>query len=262
MHSPSLRLLRGHRLREAITLLFFTSFMLQSVQAAAPDWWGRQQVLTPGANADDYAVFNLGQLKNVASKAAQEMEAGLPGGAGLTIKNKVAAWALPPVSGVAQDDYAAVNLGQLKAVAQPFYDQLAAAGLRASNTYPWTGTNADDYVLANLGQLKAVFAFDLPAANQQTQSYNAWAAQMFGGNTTADRSPSADPDGDGLSNYEEWLNGTDPLNPDSDGDGVNDGQEVAEGTDPNSASSNAGYSRPAGVHAVGIHSLKPLILLF
>jgi len=37
--------------------------------------------------------------------------------------------------------------------------------------------------------------------------------------------PYADPDNDGLSNYEEFLEGTDPSNPDSDGDGIPDGQD-------------------------------------
>lgn len=42
----------------------------------------------------------------------------------------------------------------------------------------------------------------------------------------------ADSDGDGLSDSEEAVLGTDPRNPDSDGDGVSDGDEVAAGTDP------------------------------
>jgi gliding motility-associated-like protein len=41
-----------------------------------------------------------------------------------------------------------------------------------------------------------------------------------------------DCDNDGLTNEEEVLAGTDPLNPDSDGDGVIDGTEVADGTNP------------------------------
>jgi hypothetical protein len=41
-----------------------------------------------------------------------------------------------------------------------------------------------------------------------------------------------DTDGDGLSDSEENLAGTDPLNPDTDGDGGLDGFEVAAGTDP------------------------------
>lgn len=44
--------------------------------------------------------------------------------------------------------------------------------------------------------------------------------------------PDGDEDGDGLSNWEEFLYGTDPLNPDTDGDGVPDGQEVQQGSIP------------------------------
>jgi len=47
-----------------------------------------------------------------------------------------------------------------------------------------------------------------------------------------------DPDGDGLTNYEELLvYGTDPDNPDTDGDGSSDGQEKSEGSDPTEATS-------------------------
>ena len=45
----------------------------------------------------------------------------------------------------------------------------------------------------------------------------------------------SDNDNDGVSNYAEVQNNTNPNNPDSDGDGVNDGQEIANGTDPTQA---------------------------
>ena len=47
---------------------------------------------------------------------------------------------------------------------------------------------------------------------------------------------STDTDGDGLSNLDEFMNGTNPNLPDSDGDLVNDVPEIAQGSDPNDAS--------------------------
>jgi hypothetical protein len=40
-----------------------------------------------------------------------------------------------------------------------------------------------------------------------------------------------DLDGDGLTNWEEYLRGTDPLNPDTDGDGILDGEDRETDTD-------------------------------
>ncbi len=45
-----------------------------------------------------------------------------------------------------------------------------------------------------------------------------------------------DPDGDGLGNFDEYLNCTDPGCADTDGDGVSDVEEVARGSDPNNPS--------------------------
>jgi hypothetical protein len=42
---------------------------------------------------------------------------------------------------------------------------------------------------------------------------------------------SLDSDGDGLTNWEEYLRGTDPLNPDTDGDGILDGEDRERDTD-------------------------------
>ena len=49
---------------------------------------------------------------------------------------------------------------------------------------------------------------------------------------TLDLDGFGDSDGDGLSDYEEFMSGTDPLRADTDGDGLPDAWEVANGTDP------------------------------
>jgi hypothetical protein len=70
-----------------------------------------------------------------------------------------------------RDDFAALNQGQLKYIADLFYARLLALGyqgapLAGGQTRPWT-TNVtsddDDYALVNLGQLKRVFSFSLPS---------------------------------------------------------------------------------------------------
>ena len=71
-----------------------------------------------------------------------------------------------------------------------------------------------------------------------TYAFAAWAVDD-GGNVSATSrlevavlSEDGDPDGDGLTNAEEFGLGTDPLSADTDGDGIPDGEEVRIGTSP------------------------------
>jgi hypothetical protein len=139
--------------------------------ASFPSWWFSQGVIVPlnSTNAapvwpnsyptsDDFAIVNQGQLKNFATQGYGELEAVAPSyvwsttqGANLT--SLITGW-----TQTGGDNYAVINLGQLKTVAKPFYDVLSEIGY--NTTYPWSGT-PDDFAAANIGQVKNVFSFDV-----------------------------------------------------------------------------------------------------
>ena len=64
-----------------------------------------------------------------------------------------------------------------------------------------------------------------------------------------------DNDGDGLTDAEEGLAGTNPVQADSDGDGVNDGEELAHGTNPNKSDSDADGFNDGEEHVAGTDPL-------
>ncbi|AHF93188.1 sugar-binding protein [Opitutaceae bacterium TAV5] len=204
----------------AAGLLSAFSFQFFSLFGQAPDWWTQQGVIDPAATPDDYAAANIGQLKHIATQATAEMNAKLPGGAGEAINALVTSWQQPPAEGVTHDDFAALNLGQLKAVAKLFYDRLAVAGyggppLADGQPYPWPSdaSGTDNYALANIGQIKHVFSFTVPSGPPGFVDTDGngiddnWELAHFG---QIGIDPTADPDNDGLSNLAEFLAGADP----------------------------------------------------
>lgn len=183
-----------------------------------PDWWFERDVIprlpAHAANpaptwpnhypaSDDYAVANIGQLKALAVAAAAELNILLPAGAGSNITTLVGPWQAAPAVGVARDDFAVVNQGQLKAVASHFYDRLRQVGyfgppLSGADRYPWTiGTNDDNaFSAVNLGQLKFIFSFIRTVSNTTSLSLDAYLA---------------DEDLDGMPNGWEVEHGLDPF---------------------------------------------------
>jgi hypothetical protein len=117
-----------------------------------PPWWIERGVIDLNHPADDHALANQGQLKHIASKAKQELDARLQGGAGVDIGAMIGSW-LPPSVDV--NDYAVVTVDQAKAVATLFYNRIGIPT-------PWPnaasgGPNHDAALV--VGQIKDLCAF-------------------------------------------------------------------------------------------------------
>jgi len=197
-----------------ICLLYSTPIAL-----ADPAWWGTRGVLDTNTVAD-YAPVILGQLKWTAAKAQDELAANLSGGAGSAVGSLVSGFATT-------GNWQVANIGQIKAVAKPFYDRLIAEGY--TNAYPWSATTNDDtdYALANIGQLKNLFSFSLTNDFDSDSLYDWWEMYWFG--NTNSYGGTDDPDSDGLSNLGEYMAKCCPTNSDTDADGLLDGSETGTG---------------------------------
>ncbi|MFA6193640.1 MAG: sortase [Parcubacteria group bacterium] len=79
--------------------------------------------------------------------------------------------------------------------------------------------------------------------------YNEWAKKYAFSASNAKLN--ADPDGDGLPNYLEYIHGTDPKNADTDGDGFSDKQEITNGYDP-SAPGNVRTAVEVSIAKIGV----------
>ena len=147
--------------------------------ASEPSWWNERGVKIPGATPSDYSAINLGQAKHFAVAAVAEFDQQLPDGAGDVLHALIQPW----TSGTTQPkDYAAITLGQLKAILKPFYLKLFDAGYAVPSQFPWTSAtsaNAGNYAMANIGQAKHLFSFDPALANNNPLPAQ-WRLDNFG----------------------------------------------------------------------------------
>jgi hypothetical protein len=183
---------------------------MPTFQARTPSWWEEFNI-TGEDDADDYAVINQGQLKNLAWGAYQHLEdntgALVPSGPSAGVETAISGWVDlvtgDPDPGPTADDFAVVNIGQLKALVKPFYTQLIEIGYASG--YPWSSDTDSNYAAANIGQAKYLFSFDLNYDGND--------------NDIPDWIESVDPDDEGHR-----------LNADGDGDDLSDQEELALGT--------------------------------
>lgn len=135
-------------------------------------------ILTEGEVAvfQDYAALNIGQLKNMAKKARDEMQQKLEdvGGAGAAINMLVNGWSSggTNLTDPTMSDFAVATIGQVKAVVRPFYERLIAVG-QLDELPPWLAmeaVDATDYAVANVGQGKNAFGFEVEMSAEKGQN--------------------------------------------------------------------------------------------
>lgn len=226
-----------------IRVILFLLPLLAS--AGAPAWWflGDTPVITPGALQNNEGPVVSGQLKHVANEAKKYLDSKLAdrGGAGAGI--------VAFANNNPSTNDSIVTVGQLKAVAMPFYDRLIEAGYPTreilrwngypstwTSIYPWpqdVTATAENAAPCTIGQLKLAFAFDL-----------------------------TDSDSDGLPDFWEQLHGTDVYFAgdaffDSDGDGYVALSEFELGTDPNDYFNGVPPAGPPIAPSGVVATLKP-----
>ncbi len=245
-----------------------------SIALAAPSWWSARGVVPAQINQEseetierNYEAINIGQLKFMAAVAAEELNKNLAfaGGAGTEINNMVSNFSLY-IASDPDANYAVVNIGQLKTIAEPFYKRLHAltngmvvfpetmvfqsGGTTASNhKFPWPAmpanpTEADyapNYEVANVGQLKFLFGWSLNLVDSNDSGIPDYWKIYYYDTSYKYCYAYEDNDNDGLTNLQEYQNGTHPKNFDTDGDGISDWQEVQYGSDPLDPNSKPPY---------------------
>lgn len=183
-------------------LRIFTVFVMSSAMLATatpPSWWsnGNPPVIDLGASPDNHGMANIGQAKWMVSEALRALDATAPQIAasirsdlnGTSPSNRIVDLAVPDPKAPEwlEKQKSPLLVGQLKALAAPFYDrlnitshdwldhessepsekgQLQLNGTKdhgpggVTNIHPWTSITADDVNQspATIGQLKAVFS--------------------------------------------------------------------------------------------------------
>lgn len=217
-----------------ITFLIFLAHTSVAT-ASDPVWWATRGVIT-AAPQSNLSPATIGQAKHMVSMALAELQPRVSTASFQALQADVStimSLATPSTQADFTKQKQILLVGQLKAVARPFYDRLRALDAPWVNQkmyqssicilepgsnplsyspYPWTIATNDDsnYSAATLGQLKAAFSLHF---------------EEWGIPEPADPPlPSGpyDTDGDGLSDITEIAMGTSPTLSDSDGDGYSD----------------------------------------
>jgi len=178
-----------------LVLMFVLAAVRASAQAPVPSWWNGVVVTNDSANpTDNWAMTNLGQLKNMATAAKAHLDNQLNlTGADWANAYSPEANPFPFAIGANPENYEAIKIGQLKFIASGFYrilrtkapsygvtNRLQSLGLSAADystlsdgtLVPWSSTTGpgENHAAATIGQLKIAFSFDLGAGSGGPQA--------------------------------------------------------------------------------------------
>lgn len=248
--------------------------LLLAVRGNPPAWWqeGDIPVIDPTAESNNQGPANIGQAKWMAMRALETLTTLDPAlAAGIRDKltlpqpkpsapeqfdPAILDFTIPPTLPADWQDRqrAPLLIGQLKAIAAPFYDRLHAAapdwldhesadsatqgqlqlnGTRDLNDpahfYPWSADPGDDHnhAPATIGQLKAVFSLRFETIDADRDGLrDLWEMRCF---SNLDQTGVGDPDHDSLTNLQEQVMGSNPTAAgiDADTDGLPDDWELA-----------------------------------
>ena len=247
-------------LSHILTLLLLVSGV--TLSADPPEWWlladaSNHAVIDPTAtDSNPRAAANIGQAKFMAKQALDALRDQLPTVAAevmadlVGVGKPIATFAVPaqPDAAWHENQKAPLLVGQLKAIAEPFYKRLNDAAPQWLQTereanktqfggsiVPWpTPSEVNNHAMATIGQLKAVFALHFDQDSDADFASDLQNCFVTGSLTSSTIPPElmtylltsgGDYDGDGIDNATEIANGTNPFDADSDHDGIPDGQD-------------------------------------
>lgn len=243
-----------------------TSSITNGQEASNPAWWndGTPPLISEGAE-NNSAICSVGQAKWMVSEALRGLTSALPGlaaevrtdldGRAEDKSDRIVDLSVPDPKNEEwiEQQKAALTIGQLKALADPFYRKINAVNSawltnqrvtnqtnHTNSIFPWTSETDDDAnsAIATIGQLKSVFALrfsTLDTSGGEPTELDSdgdglpdeWEMIHFG---NLDQGANGNPDGDDFTNLEEYLFRFNPneksIGIDIDQDGWLDHQEV------------------------------------
>ncbi len=204
--------------------------------ASPPVWWSERGVIKEGAEEDNFGAVNLGQAKWMTTQAYAELSKNLApfGGVDFALDDVFPEPPIDPSAEWFEQQKVPLNIGQLKALAQPFYDNLnrVSPGFLAhqasineipwieGKVYPWEENTPieQNYGTANIGQLKSTFAFRFDHDSDEDSLSDFWEFALTANPEFSQFSEGLEAlsgvgnaDGDAFTDREEFLLGTNPF---------------------------------------------------